>query len=341
MKTSRSQDPIFPVDATTSPSKRPTVSVDQTPPSKPRPFLQDSPSQQSVGRSMSNYEDIRRLHTGPAPQETTPGKVRPLNPPDYHHAMQSRLVALKSPELQTASPSRKSPSSTRSEDELSAASSSGNSLSPRSRRRHSNNNHKNTASSSNPGTLTPSSGSSRNQSPRLLVEARLKSNANGSVTRVEGNTNGGNNSGLQGLNKRASTNLQEELLRLISPDTVDEEEPSVILTHARPVAVQSSSTDAMANELPDAEEMDWSRLVHAAARAIQGAASSISSTQEEDEDEDVVQHLHQEPERQSPIGDASDNQDSLTSWIDDVTEKLRLEAEAAVSAAAAANNSPG
>lgn len=323
MKPSRSQDQIFaPPDA--SPSKN-RPSVYSTPPSKPKPVL-ESPS--LAGRS-SNYEDIRRLQ--PAPQET-PGKVRPLNPPDYHHAMQSRLVALKSPDQQYGANHRKSPSSTyasRSEDELSA--SSGNSLSPRSRRRH--NNSKNSGA----GALTPSSGSSRNQSPRLLVEAKLKSNGN-----APSNANG------NGAQKRCSTNLQEELLRLIDPDAVDETgaDDSVILTHARPAnavlsantSVQSADVADMADlpDLPDSEEMDWSQLVHAAARAIQGAATGggvvpgvTKQCAENEEDDDLHDEEIEEPTRDNP----NETQDSLTSWIDDVTEKLRIEAESGENAA--------
>lgn len=319
MKSSRSHDPVFSQDG--SPVKnRPSApsSAYSTPPSNPKPIL-ESPS--LVGR-MSNYEDLRRLQTSTAgPQETPGSKVRPLNPPDYHHAMQSRLVALKSPEQHHGPNNRKSPSSTyasRSEDELSAGST--NSLSPRSRRRH--NNSKNNGA----GTLTPSSGSSRNQSPRLFVEAKLKTNANGSVC------SGGSGSGGGNGQKRSSTNLQEELLRLISPDTVDEvsadDSSSVIVTHARPAnAVLSSANSSVQSadmaDLPDSEEMDWSRLVHAAARAIQGAATTMASAQE-DVDDDLM-----DDEVEEPTHDGSDNQDSLTSWIDDVTEKLRLEAEAA------------
>jgi hypothetical protein len=277
---------------------------------------------------MSNYEDLRRLqqttnsssNASAGPQETAGSKVRPLNPPDYHHAMQSRLVALKSPDQQHG-PSRKSPSSTyasRSEDELSAG--SANSLSPRSRRKHS--------KSNGAGNLTPSSGSSRNQSPRMFVEAKLKTNANGSV--CSGGSGGGGGNG----QKRCSTNLQEELLRLISPDAVDEVtadiDSSVIVTHARPAnAVLSSANSSVQSadmaDLPDSEEMDWSRLVHAAARAIQGTASSMVSAPEDVED-DLM-----DDEIEVPTRDESDNQDSLTSWIDDVTEKLRLEAESAES----------
>ena len=269
---------------------------------------------------MNNYEDLRRLQSAPSPlmagsgtQQETPGKNRPLNPPDYHHAMQSRLVALKTPDhlshgtggSPASAANRKSPSSyaSRSEDELSA--SSGNSLSPRSRRRH----HKNNSSA---GTLTPSSGSSRNQSPRLLVEAKLKPNANGSLCSPSGNHQ---------QQKRCSSNLQEELLRLISPDA-EETSDSVIVTHARPAVAVQSSPDVTA-VMPDAEEMDWSRLVHAAARAIQGTASEammpITSTPDDMSNGEVG--------REDPNRDSSDNQDSLTSWIDDVTEKLRLEAE--------------
>lgn len=288
---------------------------------------------------MNNYEDLRRLQNSVAapmlnagPQES-PSKLmpRPLNPPDYHHAMQSRLVALKSPDHQSPNNSgsgigglssvalnRKSPSSyaSRSEDELSAG--SGNSLSPRSRRRH----HKNNSSA---GTLTPSSGSSRNQSPRLLVEAKLKSGANGA--------NGGicSPSIQQQLQqKRSSTNLQEELLRLISPDA-DEPSDAVIVTHARPVVAVPTTPDAatttVTSNLPeDGEEMDWSRLVHAAARAIQGTVTTNSSRIEEVRNTDLPEG---EDEDEDPTRDGSDNHDSLTSWIDDVTEKLRLEAEAA------------
>ena len=318
MKTSRSQDQIFQQDGSSPSKNRATApsSAYSTPPCKPKPVL-ESPS--LVGR-MGNYEDIRRLQTSAAgPQETAGSKVRPLNPPDYHHAMQSRLVALKSPDQQHGPNNRKSPSSTyasRSEDELSAG--SANSLSPRSRRRHSKNN--------GAGTLTPSSGSSRNQSPRLFVEAKLKTNANGSVC------SGGSGSG-GGMNgqKRCSTNLQEELLRLISPDAVDEasaDDSSVIVTHARPAnAVLSSANSSVQSadmaDLPDSEEMDWSRLVHAAARAIQGAATTMASAQEDVDDVELMDDEVEEPTR-----DGSDNQDSLTSWIDDVTEKLRLEAEA-------------
>lgn len=284
---------------------------------------------------MNNYEDLRRLQGGGAPpmmnsgaQDTPSNKIaRPLNPPDYHHAMQSRLVALKSPEgqsphgtgsgLSTASFNRKSPSSyaSRSEDELSAG--SGNSLSPRSRRRHNN------PTNSSAGTLTPSSGSSRNQSPRLLVEAKLKSSAG---------PNGGHSSPSiqqQQQQKRGSTNLQEELLRLISPDADDVTSDAVIVTHARPVAVQSSpDVTAVPCTLPDdAEEMDWSRLVHAAARAIQGTVGGPPMPEELMRGEGRV--LEEVGDEEDPTRDGSDNQDSLTSWIDDVTEKLRLEAEAA------------
>ncbi|XP_057379207.1 signal-induced proliferation-associated 1-like protein 1 [Daphnia carinata] len=319
VKSSRSQDQIFPHDGSSPVKNRPAGPVYSTPPSKVKPIL-ESPS--LVGR-MSNYEDLRRLqqttaNTSAVPQETSGGsKVRPLNPPDYHHAMQSRLVALKSPDQQHGPNNRKSPSSTytsRSEDELSAG--SANSLSPRSRRKHSKNN--------GAGNLTPSSGSSRNQSPRMFVEAKLKSNANGSVCSGGSGGNG---------QKRSSTNLQEDLLRLISPDAVDEvsaDDSSVIVTHARPAnAVLSSANSSVQSadmaDLPDSEEMDWSRLVHAAARAIQGAATTMASAQE-DVDDDLMDDEVEEPTR-----DGSDNQDSLTSWIDDVTEKLRLEAEAAES----------
>lgn len=313
----RNYDPHFPQDG--SPAKNRPAPTYSTPPSKPKPVL-ESPS--LVGR-VSNYEDIRRLQTSSAGPQETPGSskvvARPLNPPDYHHAMQSRLVALKSPDQQYGPNSRKSPSSTyasRSEDELSAG--SANSLSPRSRRRHS-------KSNNGAGTLTPSSGSSRNQSPRLFVEAKLKSNANGSICSGGGSQNGGANG-----QKRCSTNLQEELLRLISPDTVDEvsaDDSSVIVTHARPAnAVLSSANSSVQSadmaDLPDSEEMDWSRLVHAAAMAIQGAATTMATAQEDVED-DLMDEEVEEPTR-----DGSDNQDSLTSWIDDVTEKLRLEAEA-------------
>ena len=131
--------------------------------------------------------------------------------------------------------------------------------------------------------------------------------------------------------KRCSTNLQEELLRLISPDAVDEasaDDSSVIVTHARPAnAVLSSANSSVQSadmaDLPDSEEMDWSRLVHAAARAIQGAATTMASAQEDVDDVELMDDEVEEPTR-----DGSDNQDSLTSWIDDVTEKLRLEAEA-------------
>lgn len=324
VKSSRSQDHIFPHDGSSPVKNRPAgpPSVYSTPPSKVKPVL-ESPS--LVGR-MSNYEDVRRLQqsasTSAAPQETSgsaSSKVRPLNPPDYHHAMQSRLVALKSPDQQHGPNNRKSPSSTytsRSEDELSAG--SANSLSPRSRRKHSKNN--------GAGNLTPSSGSSRNQSPRMFVEAKLKSNANGSVC------SGGSGGGGSGQ-KRSSTNLQEDLLRLIGPDAVDEvsaDDSSVIVTHARPAnAVLSSANSSVQSadmaDLPDAEEMDWSRLVHAAARAIQGTASSMASAPE-DVDDDLLEDEIEEPTR-----DGSDNQDSLTSWIDDVTEKLRIEAESAES----------
>jgi hypothetical protein len=160
----------------------------------------------------------------------------------------------------------------------------------------------------------------------MFVEAKLKSNANGSV--CSGGSGGGGGSG----QKRCSTNLQEELLRLISPDAVDEVtadiDSSVIVTHARPAnAVLSSANSSVQSadmaDLPDSEEMDWSRLVHAAARAIQGTASSMVSAPEDVED-DLMDDEIEEPTR-----DGSDNQDSLTSWIDDVTEKLRLEAESA------------
>ena len=209
LKSSRSHDQIF-HSAPDSPVKKPNVvTTYSTPPVKTKPMM-ESPT--LVGRSNGgggNYEDLRRVQassTGSSagPQEpsklaeTAGGKSRPPNPPDYHHAMQSRLVALKSASLPPehivrAARQSQSPSlASRSEDELSAG--SGNSLSPRSRRRHQN---------SSAGTLTPSSGSSRNHSPRLLVEAKLKSGA--------GAGNGGScSSSSSGKNsqRNCSSNLQ-------------------------------------------------------------------------------------------------------------------------------------
>ena len=210
LKSSRSHDQIF-HSAPDSPVKKPNVvTTYSTPPVKTKPMM-ESPT--LVGRSNGgggNYEDLRRVQassTGSSagPQEPSKlaetsgsGKSRPPNPPDYHHAMQSRLVALKSASLPPehivrAARQSQSPSlASRSEDELSAG--SGNSLSPRSRRRHQN---------SSAGTLTPSSGSSRNHSPRLLVEAKLKSGA--------GAGNGGScSSSSSGKNsqRNCSSNLQ-------------------------------------------------------------------------------------------------------------------------------------
>ena len=240
--------------ADSSPNKKTTTTTTTMPtystPPKPKSLL-ESPI--LVGR-MNNYEDIRSLDRGGAgPQEAskpdTGAKGRPANPPDYHHAMQSRLVALKSSSVDTPMPSmhNKSPSfASRSEDELSAGST--NSLSPHSRRRH----NKNTSVD----TLTPTSGNSRNQSPRLLVEAKLKST--GSLC-----------SGSSGSNKnsqRCSSNLQEDLLRLITPD-------EEVVTRALPVACVLSNESTSETPVPNVadEDMDWSRLVDAAARAIQGA----------------------------------------------------------------------
>ena len=131
---------------------------------------------------------------------------------------------------------------------------------------------------------------------------------------------------------------------MISPDAADEttsvDHSSVIVTHARPAhAVLSSANTSVQSadiaDLADSEEMDWSRLVHAAARAIQGAATSMSSSVQDEGDDEDVDDMMMEEEVEEPTRDGgSENQDSLTSWIDDVTEKLRLEAEAAENPAA-------
>ncbi|KAJ4443510.1 hypothetical protein ANN_05182 [Periplaneta americana] len=94
-----------------------------------------------------------------------------------------------------------------SEDELSAGSSN---VSPRMRR--STKHHQNHQTSSGAGTLTPSSGSSRNQSPRPrdTGEARLRP---GVTPRNSSNRNS--------ANLTAST-LQEDLMRLINPDYMAE-----------------------------------------------------------------------------------------------------------------------
>lgn len=192
MKAGRSNDHVFQINGD-SPTKTAPASAYSTPPRSKQ--LLESPS--LVGRA-NNYEELRRVHSvcsPAAPQEAlkleSANKVRPPNPPDYHHAMQSRLVALKSANLpaEHLKVNRHSPSlASRSEDELSAG--SANSLSPRSRRRH--------QANSSAGTLTPSSGSSRNHSPRLLVEAKLKTNGGSSSGSSNGSKNG----------QRCSTNLQ-------------------------------------------------------------------------------------------------------------------------------------
>lgn len=317
--------------ADSSPNKKAAVAATPTysTPPKPKSLLESSSSSSSpvlVGR-MSNYEDIRTLDRigAPGPLEAASGKLdsstvkgRPANPPDYHHAMQSRLVALKSSSVDAPMPSmhNKSPSfASRSEDELSAGST--NSLSPQSRRRH--NNNKNTSVD----TLTPTSSNSRNQSPRLLVEAKLKST--GSV--CSGGSGGGSNKNSQ----RCSSNLQEDLLRLISPD-------EDVVTRAHPVPVSGLSSDGSASQeaTPSTadEEMDWSRLVDAAARAIQGAATSMVSVPAEEQQQPPPPKLPPSssnpaahPPRIPAITIDADQQDSLTSWIDDVSEKLRIQAD--------------
>jgi len=336
--------------ADSSPNKKTAMPTYSTPP-KPKSLV-ESPI--LVGR-MNNYEDIRTLDRGSAgPQEASKpdagAKGRPANPPDYHHAMQSRLVALKSSSVDAPMPSmhNKSPSfASRSEDELSAGST--NSLSPHSRRRH----NKNTSVD----TMTPTSGNSRNQSPRLLVEAKLKST--GSI--CSGSSSSNKNS------QRCSSNLQEDLLRLITPD-------EEVVTRAHPVACVLSNGSTPEIPAPNAvdEDMDWSRLVDAAARAIQGkptnnikhvsliwrfnlftlgAATSMVSVPEDQQEQQEEEQLTQQPQQlqqpqqsqQQPklpspsilvhpppiptIQIDADQQDSLTSWIDDVTEKLRIEAE--------------
>lgn len=114
--------------------------------------------------------------------------------------------------------------------------------------------------------------------------------------------------------KRNLFTFQEELLRLISPDEEAQEKGSVILTHARPVAVLANTSQSEVGDLANGEELDWSRLVSAAARVIQGTSSNHAIKMEQEEE-------------QVPTHDETEDQDSLASWIDDVTEKLRLETE--------------
>ena len=110
----------------------------------------------------------------------------------------------------------------------------------------------------------------------------------------------------------------------------------MILTRARPAAVLGNTSQSEMSDLTGSDDLDWTSLVSAAARAIQGAATTMATAQEEDEDAEEDDDEVAEPEGEEeedeevPTHDEVESQDSLTSWIDDVTEKLRMEAEAAI-----------
>ena len=132
------------------------------------------------------------------------------------------------------------------------------------------------------------------------------------------------------------------------------------MTRARPAAVLGNTSQSeLGSDLNDSDDLDWSSLVSAAARAIQGTASSsspaavaavaaaaglvevVDADAEDDaepldddvgdadgEDDDADGEDADDDDRvQVPTRDQPETQDSLTSWIDDVTEKLRIEAE--------------